>query len=429
MRSFLSAFAALCALIFASATFAAVPKVSGWSWQGGIVSTQEEACNLASQSYIASWAGSNAPTGTVVLQGTGCVLIRSNGSGYTLPVGPAGATCPPNSTPNASGTCDCQAGFAEVGGQCVDPGEQCKAAAGEISTMNYTRGWALSALPNKMDQLGATAKVPSGICNGGCRYAVLGNEAAYRSQTPSPQGLYRLSSDVTVIQTDQPCSEQTAEVDPNTPNEPCPGTLGELNGKPYCAPGPNKPPPEGPPGEEPDDKGNPEAGKKPSTGEGSGQGGVGRTPTNGNGGNNGGPAGAAFGGSGKPPGADDPDGTTDKPDEGKEQENCGAPGQPACKLDESGTPGSFAPPSGVTEYKQSMDAAREQIKGAGDSIFGGMNVFFNAPPLMACSPFELPNEMGTVDPCQVADGVRSIMAYIWALCAMWLCLGWIREAV
>lgn len=305
---------------------------------------------------------------------------------------------------------------------------QCSAAAGEISTMNVTRGWARSPLANKADQLGATSVLPSSICNGGCRFSVLGNEEAYRSQVPSSSGLYRLSSDVTVIQTDQSCTESEADLAaiPSAPDKPCPGTLGELNGKPYCAVSDTTSgvQPVGPPGNELDDKGNPSAGPKPSSGEGSGLGGVGRTPTTGSGGNSGGPAAAATGGAGVP------GPTVPKPEDGKEQAACGAPGQPKCGIDEGGTPGKFdGDKAALDGWKSAVEANRGTIKDADGSFFDSYNLFFSAPPVVACEPIDLPNEQVITRHCEVVDGTRSVMSYIWALAAIWICLGWIREAI
>lgn len=314
---------------------------------------------------------------------------------------------------------------------------KCADGATSISTMNITRGWARSPLPNKSDQIGKTSDLPSSICQDGCKYGVLANSNSYRSQTPSVQGLYRLSSDVTVIQTDQSCtpSESDQAANPNTPDLKCPGQLGELDGKPFCAvdPGNTGVTPNGQPGppESLDDKGNPQAGKKPDSGEGSGDGGKGRTPENGNGGNQGGPAGAAAGGSGSKPGEKAPDGKTDKED-GKEQQACGAPGQPKCGIDETGTPREFnsdGKGQGVDQWKSTMDQQREEIKSAGDGVFGSLQVLFSAPPMTSCGPIALPKDVTVTRHCDVVDGVRGAMAYIWALSALWLCIGWIREAV
>ncbi|MGY8587893.1 hypothetical protein QRO08_06365 [Paracidovorax citrulli] len=307
-----------------------------------------------------------------------------------------------------------------------------------MSTLNYTRGWARGPLPNKQDQLGATADIPTSICNEGCKYAVLGNEQAYRSQVPSAQGLYRLSSDVSVIQTDQQCvaDATTTAVSPQTPDKPCPGQLGELDGKPYCAvaPGDTGVQPAGPPGKEADDKGNPSAGTKPSSGEGSGTGGVGRTPSQGSGGNAGGPAGAAFGGSGNKPG-DKPDGTTNKPGDGKEQAACGAPGQPKCAIDETGTP-KVSPneyDKAVDQYKIDMDAIRAKVAGTEDkSYFEGWKSMWFAPAVAACQPFALPSVLGVslaIDPCAVVEGIRYFMAYVWAIVGLAICVQMIGRTI
>ncbi len=321
-----------------------------------------------------------------------------------------------------------------------DCDSKCTKNAGQMATLNYTRGWARSPLPNKADQLGTTSVIPSSICHEGCKYGVLGNEEAYRSQTPSSHGLYRLSSDVAAIQTDQSCTadESTAATSPQTPDKPCPGQLGEINGKPYCAVSTSDTgvQPNGPPGKEADDKGNPTAGPKPTTGEGSGTGGVGRTPTEGNGGNMGGPAGAAAGGSGNKPG-DKPNGTVNKPGDGKEQAACGAPGQPKCAIDETGTP-KVSPneyDKAVDQYKVDADALRARVSAADDkSYFSGWKSMWFAPAVVACQPFQLPSFLGVsmgavIDPCAVVEGVRYFMAYLWALGGLYLCMRMVTQTV
>ena len=59
-------------------------------------------------------------------------------------------------------------------------------------------------------------------------------------------------------------------------------------------------------------------------------------------------------------------------------------------------------------------------------------MLFSAPPLATCEGFDLPahagQSMGTIDPCNVVDGIRTAMAYIWAIAAFWLCLGWVKSA-
>lgn len=115
-------------------------------------------------------------------------------------------------------------------------------------------------------------------------------------------------------------------------------------------------------------------------------------------------------------------------------ETCGLPGKPACKIDETGTPS----PVPVTQYdsaldpfKQSTDEKRDVIAGTADkSFFSNWSVFFAAPAMVQCEPMVMPNylgmSLGTLDPCPVAGGMREVMAYIWALGGLWLCLGMIK---
>lgn len=118
---------------------------------------------------------------------------------------------------------------------------------------------------------------------------------------------------------------------------------------------------------------------------------------------------------------------------------CGLPGTPACKINEEGTPDQAAVdvkniPQALDEYKESEDEAIPQVSGTGDKGFlDGFKDFFLLPPLAACSPFQLPQfrgqAMGQIDPCEVVEGVRSVMGYIWALTALWLCIGMVRKVI
>jgi len=254
---------------------------------------------------------------------------------------------------------------------------------------------------------------------------------AYVSQTPSPQGLYRFSIDMLGHYTGGSCTEgpadQAAKAD-DSKDPPCPGFVGEVNGVKGCYGTADKPVRTEPPDPAVDrmsrDYGNPSAGTKPETGPGSGDGGEGRTPTTGAGGSQGGPAGAAAG--------TKPSGTTNKPGEGKEQQNCGAPGQPKCGIDEAGTPKNWGDDkhySKLGDYKEKAGAALGQIKDSGGDTFNPFKEFFFAPPIAACEPFVLPNDQGEITRhCEVVEGVRFVMAWVWALAALWVCLGWIKKA-
>jgi len=116
---------------------------------------------------------------------------------------------------------------------------------------------------------------------------------------------------------------------------------------------------------------------------------------------------------------------------------CGYPGGPACKIDETGTPealpkGQYLP--SLDDYKAKADENRTTIGGNGDKpFFTGWNLFFFAPALASCEPIKLPDykgaPMGQLDACDVVDGTRSVMSYIWALGALFLCLGMIKKVV
>lgn len=435
---------ALCA--GAASAFAPAPTYTGANWGQGVWhSSGGAACSAAAANRGAA-VGSGYSNFTGTYTPPSCNISATNSAGTrveswggdTILQGPL--ACPSNST-TASGNCTCNTGFVEQGGQCVDKDQQCKDKQGTSSVINVTSGWQRtpSASANE-DWLFPTKVLNSAgvgsVCSGGCTQSIDAAEpcpecGGYVSQVPNAQGLYRVSTDFRGHYSGASCSGDSAGTVPSDSADPaCPGFVGEVNGVKGCYGTADKPVrPEAPPpplDKAPKDKGNPAAGQKPSSGAGSGSGGAGRTPGTGTGGSAGGPAGAAAGSGNKP------DGKTDKPEEGKEQQNCGAPGQPKCSIDESGNPqpwGADKWDSKISDYRKKSDDALAQIKGSGDSTFSGFSGYFFAPPIAACEPFILPNDQGEITRhCEVVDGVRSAMAYIWALAALWLCLGWIKKA-
>lgn len=319
------------------------------------------------------------------------------------------------------------------------PGEEfCSTKIGTSEIVNFTVGYTRSpnidADPN-WKLVGAPNKVPASglLCNPAspCQLKFSGfsaSDMAWQSAAPTPNGLYRLSLDISATYTGETCAPtelDNAALSKTAPIPPCPGFTGEVNGVPGCYGNASNPTsndvPESKP--KPPQAGNPPAGAKPSSGEGSGTGGAGRTPSTGDGGPAGGPAAAA--GSGIMP-----DGTTPKPDDGKEQAACGAPGQPKCGIDESGTPGKFdGDKAALDGWKSAVEANRATIKDADGSFFDSYSMFFAVPPIVPCEPIELPNDQVLTRQCDVVEGTRSVMSYIWALAAIWICLGWIREAI
>ena len=321
----------------------------------------------------------------------GCYINEYNASDNSLMgvktynISKTADVCPANSTTTA-GNCQCNSGYVEQGGQCVNPNEVCSAKGGTSSIVGVTAGWQRTpSVASSQDWLYPTRLSSSGtgsVCNGGCTQNYDANEPcsdckSYVSQVPNAQGLYRVSVDFMGHYSGSACSDSPSDqvIKPDDTKDPqCPGYVGEVNGVKGCYGTAEKPVrPEAPDpniDRKPKEPGNPSAGTKPTSGEGSGSGGTGRTPSTGAGGSQGGPAAAASSGS-------KPDGTTNKPtDPTKEQQACGAPGQPKCAIDESGTPNSFSPDDGLASWKQKADANREQMAGAGGNTFSGFNAFF-----------------------------------------------------
>ena len=312
----------------------------------------------------------------------------------------------------------------------------CKDLMGQDFTLNWSLGY--TRTPNIDADLNwkfvaPPVKPPSNglVCDpvSSCKVAlVLAPTAVWQSLSPTSQGLYRVSVDYDAQHMGESCTPSpadTAGASPAADKPTCPGFVGEVNGVTGCYGTASNPTandvPETKP--KPPEAGNPPAGKKPDSGEGSGSGGAGRTPSTGDGGPGGGPAGAAGSGT-------KPDGTTPKPGEGKEQANCGAPGQPKCGIDESGTPGKFdGDKAALDGWKSTVEANRNTIKDADGSFFDSYSMFFAVPPIVPCEPIELPNDQVLTRQCDVVEGTRSVMSYIWALAAIWICLGWIREAI
>lgn len=356
----------------------------------------------------------------------------------------------------------CPGGAEPVNGQCDDP--VCE--AGKKQTINFTFGYHATPSTNmalnpvvKGDPFMRQLQKDKGatMCYEGCKVGVppFEGDDGWVSQVAGPNGLYRSSVDLVTQSTSQNCTEASPEaVMSGTTPPSCPGSLGTVNGATVCLPSVAD---AGIDGGGEARRGNPTAGPKDETkspserAKGPGGDGNGSGPTGSNGGGaTGGPATGPNNGSGrvgcndgsKSPtpacsgkGTNDQDGT--KPTTpGKEQANCGAPGQPKCGIDETGTPekvGDDKYNSKLDQYKTDSKNAADQIKGEGASEFSTYATFFSAPPLKTCDPIELPTvagvDMGSISKqCDVVDGVRSIMSYIWALVAMWICLGWVKRA-
>lgn len=348
--------------------------------------------------------------------------------------------CLVNST-ESGGQCTCSSGFSQSGSSCVPYVNLCTGKKDTVVIINRTVMYSRTSAENDWAAVGPVTQTPPGtsVCEAGCSVktdpatASTPGVNAWVSLVPTPQGLYRHSLDLPATHSGLECSAASGTSDaPNNPATPaplCPGFVGDVNGVKGCFGTADKPvittdggrPPV------PASSGNPAAGTKPASGEGSGSTGAGRTPAAGTGGNDGGPAGSAAG----------PTGNSPASPAGEQQAACGAPGQPRCRIDETGVPGPFAAnefKAQADKYKTDTDAVRGTVSGTGDKqFFGGWSAAFLAPPIAACEPFQLPSfkalPMGSIDPCPVADGMRLVMAWIWAVGGLVLCLGMIKKVV
>jgi hypothetical protein len=118
--------------------------------------------------------------------------------------------------------------------------------------------------------------------------------------------------------------------------------------------------------------------------------------------------------------------------------DCGGEGEVACKVkvDETGTPtdgeARFQEARDkLDEVKGKYDELRDKAAGSQDKgMFEQFRSMFLVPPIAACEPIVLPEQVASkkIDPCAVVDGVRSVMAYIWALGGLFLCFFMIKRS-
>lgn len=317
--------------------------------------------------------------------------------------------------------------------------EQCQSQIGQKTIVNWTVGYTRSPdidVDPNWTVVGAPTPLPDNklICDPSqpCALSAGAGVMPWQSKAPTASGLYRLSLDIEATYTGEACiptDADKASLGKDAPIPPCPGFVGEINGVPGCygtAENPtrnDKPYPKPMPAQ----AANPAAGKKPSTGAGSGNTGAGRTPATGNGGPAGGPSGAA----GPNSGGTEPDGTTDQPDDGKEQQECGAPGQPPCRIDETGTPKGDAERDklgGLSDaIKKSGEDTDRAIEEAKKLNSDGWTFTFQFPT--GCAPMQLANLGAVIDPCRWQSTIHDLMSVIWLAVTIWCCVGMVGRTL
>lgn len=393
--------------------------------------------------YFSGWApgGTNPPTNWVRATDHPTACVATGGSvegGFCrLPTDPGSG---------GGGTSQLWSPESRTGDYC--PADQCAAKAGKITTQNFTTGWTTE--PGKWASGGVgnvigdwTGPVPSDeVCINSCTWVVLPNGQGYTSMEASPNGMHRMSVDYRVNGMGTTCIPKQSDkaADPATPDPACPGTKGFVNGKAVClaaAPSTPLPTPSNPasaPQPAPMTPGNPAAGEKPATGSGAGDG-PGRTPVTGNG-----PGGAGGTNAGGSSSAVNPQniggtgtggagsGTPDDPYRAKDP--CGLPGTPACKLDESGTPGGQGT---FDAQKSAVEAASmDRVSKINGSSSAYASVGWSMPgwlPSVSCTAISMwgPAAAGgswTVDPC-TSPGVAIWRALLgWVLAVLTVMYAW-----
>ncbi|NPC57011.1 hypothetical protein [Caenimonas soli] len=381
-------------------------------------------CQSAVDWHNANWAASSpqlGPTqGAVSLCNTSqwSIFRSATGNTYTGPMGSRTVTCGPAS---------------------------CSLSPGAQTTHNVTQGYYRSANPTtgvpdlKPDGSPGGSSVedpPASMCVNSCvqtrgtTVADLGD--CWISKTPTATGLYRGSCDWRFTSTATSCTETPAEkpmINPTATVPPCDGSLGYINDKLTCV-SKSAPTSGVPPRSKTIVEGNPTAGS-------SGGSTAPAIPASGSGSNAGGPSSTTDGtrvypdGTRVTPTPTAPPTGTKSSVAGQEQLACGAPGQPKCAIDETGTP------NGAEAYKKSgeemtaSDGLRNSTLASITSASGkdtNWAIPAWAQPQAGCSPWNL----GTmpvidfvilVDMCVLKPYVLGVMNFLWVFGTFLACLG------
>lgn len=450
-------FAALCLSLVATLSHALVPQVQTWRsyFNGGGATlygftSWSDAClgQTGEVDAAAKRQGYKSGVAIIVTVNSNCQGQYTRGDNSTF--NNAAVTiiadvvaCPANSTA-VSGGCQCSAGYDESGGKCVPHTNQCTAKTGVVGILSWTEGYTRTPDEGDRQAVGPIVSPPSSgeVCDGGCAVSLQTSGPGvqpYVSQSPTANGLYRRSVDYPSLGLGRECTMGTADAGAkkDAPMPDCPGSVGDLgNGKPVCvgtAAKPITPTPLGTaPGATPI-AGNPAAGGKPPSGEGSGTGSAGRTPSTGNGGPAGGPAGAATGGKGGGAGGTAAgvgtggSGTGDEP-----HKPCGGPGEPTCnvKVDEKGVPEGVGT-SFDTANKTSDDSFKAQskaIEDAGKRETGpAWDFTFQLPT--GCVPIQTAIADFTLDPCRYQGMIHDLMSMVWAAVTVFTIIGMVGRTI
>lgn len=341
--------------------------------------------------------------------------------------------CPVNSTGTA--TCTCVSGFVENAAHTAceaPPANSCTSLAGSSSTFNVTSGYTRSPqgvlnppiLPDGSPAPAGYTGIPAAsMCVNGCTRTLGPPVWSWISQEPTATGLYRMSDDWSFTATATQCTasaSETAALNPTASVPACAGFLGSINGKSTCVATSS-----GNKAEQPVFKpalmGNPTAGSA---------GGAANIPTaGGTGANGGGPSSSSDGSLKNSDGSVvnktsvTPTGSIASPAAGQEQAACGAPGQPKCGIDETGTG------TGTRDYGQTpisdvyrdLDAAMASLQtdSGKDTSWGFVPRWFTSggcsPTVLYTLPPKLSSMPVTLDLCPHLPMIYTLMNLLWVV--------------
>jgi len=313
----------------------------------------------------------------------------------------------------------CDDHSAPVSGQCADstkPVNNCPTAGSSAGITNVTTAWAngpdiTSKVQTKIvpdGGLGAVGSVNYCVSSCGITNSGAAPTGCWQSSVPSSTGLYRISCDVPMQNTGQPCTVGSGGgsslPDPTVapPAPACAGSSGTVNGKTVCLDAPTSTPNATVPYPKPGNPapgttggGDKSTGVDPGTGAGTGTNGTGT-----------GAAGGTSGGGGGSVTVNVPETPT-----------CGLPGKPKCQMDETGTPANGD--SVFATAKEALDTAVTAHTNAMTQVTGDDNKdtswgWFPSFPQGTCTPIQF-GALGEIDWCSVAPSIQLVMSFLWSL--------------
>jgi hypothetical protein len=433
MRTVTQAF--LAAALWALASFDASASLQ-WELRYNAFAFSGPDCVNGSYNPPGPWTRTTVPASVV----SPIVAEGHSASGGSAPPAATDISQTHNTTVTVSGPWAC--GIVVIGRVVEVEDNPCTALAGQTKILNETQAWARTSTPDANDIVsevtGGAASGATSSCDGQCTVTYQAVDSCWRSQIPAANGLHRVSCDLRVAITSTQCTSKASPQDSTVAPPPCPGYVGNVNGKPVCVGTSSAPLPQGatPSTQPPSAAGNPSAGDKPGSGSGSGSTGATRTPTSGDGGNAGGGSSAAT-----PGGGSEGNGQTAGTRGGAtvitgevevDIETCGLPGKPPCKIDETGTPDGTSLQAKVTAIGTAGTALVEGVNDVSQpSTFGW--VFGVSLPESACSALQFYKPGGTwsIDPCNssLVNTMRLLLAWFFALATALYCWRTVTAAV